>query len=80
MMNAHHITAEFEKALREYTGAPYAVAVDNCSNALFLALYYELNFVWAPGLQITIPKHTYPSVAAEIIHAGGREVFEDNEF
>lgn len=79
-MNPHKITAEFEKALCDYTGAPYAVAVDNCSNALFLALYYELHFRWAPGLQITIPTHTYPAVPCEIIHAGGKVEFVDNEF
>lgn len=82
-MNPHKITAEFEKALCDYTGAPYAVAVDNCSNALFLALYYELNVKHGP-LQsghrpiITIPRHTYPSVPCEIIHAGGKVEFIDN--
>jgi hypothetical protein len=37
----HRITAAFESELCRYTGAPYAVAVDNQSNALFLALKYE---------------------------------------
>lgn len=69
MKNVHEITAEFEKRVAEYTGSPYAVAVDNCSNALFLAL------VWSrgedkPPYKITIPSHTYPSVPCEIIHAG----------
>lgn len=82
-MNPHKITAEFEKALCEYTGAPYAVAVDNCSNALFLALYYELKVrdqaysrtITGSNPTITIPKHTYPAVANEIIHAGGKVGF-----
>ena len=34
----HKITADFEEALCKYTGAPYAVALDNASNALFLSL------------------------------------------
>jgi dTDP-4-amino-4,6-dideoxygalactose transaminase len=85
MMNAHKITAEFEKSLCEYTGAPYAVAVDNCSNALFLALYYELHVVKDYAFEysknahvprIKIPKHTYPSVACEIVHAGAKVVFD----
>lgn len=87
MMNPHKITAEFEKALSDYTSAPYAVAVDNCSNALFLALYYELNIKL--GCQyptsnvddkpvVAIPKHTYMSVPNEIIHAGGIVKFKDN--
>lgn len=82
MMNPHKITAEFEKALCDYTGAPYAVAVDNCSNALFLALYYELHITGKPEYPLSpviqIPKHTYPSVACEIIHAGGKVEFVDN--
>ena len=84
MMNPHKITAEFEKALCEYTGAPYAVAVDNCSNALFLALWYELHVTGKPEYPlspvITIPRHTYPAVPAEIIHAGGKVEFEDGRF
>jgi dTDP-4-amino-4,6-dideoxygalactose transaminase len=90
MMNPHTITAEFEKALCEYTGSAYCVCVDNCSNALFLALYYELQVQdyhkhdTTEGLvckpEIIIPKHTYPSVACEIIHAGGIVGFMDNDF
>lgn len=64
---AHKITAEFERLLAEYTGAPHAVAVDNASNALFLALMYEN----VRGKEISIPCRTYPSVPCEIIHAGG---------
>ena len=41
MKNVYDITNEFEKRLGDYTGAPYVVTVDNQSNALFLALYYE---------------------------------------
>ena len=40
----YRITETFEQMLCDYTGSPYAVAVDNQSNALFLALYYE-NYV-----------------------------------
>ena len=39
----YKITEDFEKALSDYTGAPYVVTLDNASNALFLALYYEHN-------------------------------------
>ena len=65
------ITDDFEKKLGEYTGAPYVVALDNMSNALFLALYYEKNISKTiSGDTITIPNRTYPSVPCEIIHAG----------
>lgn len=67
----HKITEEFEKSLAEYTGAPYAIALDNLSNALFLSLYYEKNIKKNLVSEfITIPERTYPSVPCEIIHAG----------
>jgi dTDP-4-amino-4,6-dideoxygalactose transaminase len=82
MMNPHKITAEFEKALCEYTGAPYAVAVDNCSNALFLALYYHLHVrhqqnPHANKPVVYIPRHTYPAVPNEVMHAGAKVEFGD---
>lgn len=44
--NPHQVTKDFEAALCEYTGAPYAVAVNSCTMALTLALAWELN--WHP--------------------------------
>jgi dTDP-4-amino-4,6-dideoxygalactose transaminase len=73
-MNPHDITKAFEEKVADYTGAPYCVAVDNASNALFLCLKY-LNI---EGMTISIPKHTYPSVPCEIIHAGGKVEFYDS--
>jgi dTDP-4-amino-4,6-dideoxygalactose transaminase len=71
MKNIYDITAEFESKLAEYTGAKYAVTLDNMSNALFLALYYEKNVAKSITTDnITIPNRTYPSVPCEIIHAG----------
>jgi dTDP-4-amino-4,6-dideoxygalactose transaminase len=67
----YKITERFEQLLAEYTGAPFAVAVDSGSNAIFLSLMYE----GIRGKVITIPSHTYPSVPCEIIHAGGRVHF-----
>lgn len=58
----------FEEALCDYTGAPYAVAVDNESNALALCLWREN----VKGMTITIPNRTYMSVPAEIILAGAK--------
>jgi dTDP-4-amino-4,6-dideoxygalactose transaminase len=67
----YKITEIFEAELCRYTGAPYAVAVDNQSNAIFLALKYE----GIEGREILIPARTYPSVPCEIIHAGGTVKF-----
>jgi dTDP-4-amino-4,6-dideoxygalactose transaminase len=68
----YKITEDFEKALADYTGAPYVVTLDNQSNALFLALMYEN----VKGQEITIPARTYPSVPCEIIHAGAKVNFK----
>jgi len=68
----YDITDKFEDELCRYTNAKYCIAVDNSSNALFLSLMYEN----IKGQEITIPNRTYPSVPCEIIHAGGKVVFE----
>lgn len=71
----YKITEDFEKAIGDYTGAPYVVSVDNQSNALFLCLYYEKNVKKITANEITIPSRTYPSVPCEIIHAGFKVKF-----
>jgi dTDP-4-amino-4,6-dideoxygalactose transaminase len=72
----YKITDEFEEKLANYTGARYAVALDNMSNALFLTLYYEHNVMNRTNHTIKIPSRTYPSVPCEIIHAGLKVSFE----
>jgi dTDP-4-amino-4,6-dideoxygalactose transaminase len=80
MKNVYDITNEFERRLAEYTGAPYVVTVDNQSNALFLALYYEHYINKSIKTDsITIPNRTYPSVPCEIIHAGLKVKFRQVE-
>ena len=90
-MNPHAITREFEKALCEYTGAPYAVAVTSCTMALLLTVAWHLS----PGprrgwsqcrineqgrFEVEIPKRTYVGVPYAIIEAGGRPTFRDEEW
>jgi dTDP-4-amino-4,6-dideoxygalactose transaminase len=72
----YKITEDFEKALSDYTNSPYVVTLDNMSNALFLALYYENHIKKSTLDTITIPNRTYPSVPCEIIHAGLKVNFE----
>ena len=73
----YKITEDFENALGDYTGAPYVVTVDNMSNALFLALYYEHHVKNSiTNSSVKIPCRTYPSVPCEIIHAGLKVEFE----
>ena len=71
----YKVTDEFEERLADYTGAKYAVALDNASNAIFLALMYED----VKNKEISIPCRTYPSVPCEIIHAGAKVKFEEME-
>lgn len=73
-MNPFDAVRNFEKALAEYSGSKYAVAVDSCTSALLLACAY------LKVEEVTIPKRTYPSVPCSIIHAGGKVRFEDVEW
>jgi len=70
-IGVHKITEDFELLVSKYTNASYCVAIDNCSNALFLALSYEN----IKDKKISIPSRTYPSVPCEIIHADGKVEF-----
>jgi dTDP-4-amino-4,6-dideoxygalactose transaminase len=72
----YKVTEEFEEKLADYTGARFAVTLDNMSNGLFLSLYYEHNVMNRTEKIITIPSRTYPSVPCEIIHAGLKVEFE----
>ena len=72
--NPYKIVQMFEEEVAQYTGAPFAVAVDSCTNALFLSCKY-LNVK-----EVTIPKKTYLSVPLSIIHSGGKVVFEDKDW
>jgi dTDP-4-amino-4,6-dideoxygalactose transaminase len=79
----YKVTEEFEEKLASYTGAKYAITVDNMSNGLFLALYYENHI--SKNIKtdtISIPNRTYPSVPCEIIHAGLKVKWEilESEF
>lgn len=70
-VNAYRVTRDFEAALCEYTGAPFAVAVNSCTAALQLALEYLQPW------RVTIPCRTYVSVPCAIRHAGMEVAFED---
>jgi len=71
-MNPHLVTEQFETALATYTGAKFAISVDNCSNALFLCLKY----LYSEQIEISIPSHTYMSVPCSIINAGHKVKFK----
>jgi dTDP-4-amino-4,6-dideoxygalactose transaminase len=69
-MNAFDVVKSFENSVAKYTGCPHAVAVDSCSNALFLCCkYLEVK-------EVIIPANTYVSVPCSIIHSGGSVKFK----
>ena len=68
--NPYAIVNMFEEEVAHYSGAKYAVAVDSCTNAIFLCCKY-LNVK-----QVTIPSQTYLSVPMSIEHAGGKVFFD----
>ena len=85
MSNPYQVVRDFESALCEYTGAPFAVTTNSCTAALLLAVAWHLRA--APGLpgdpawrEVNIPRRTYISVPMSIIHAGGRPTFRDEEW
>jgi len=69
--NPYKIVQMFEEEVAHYTGSPFAVAVDSCTNALFLCCKY-MNVS-----EVTIPAKTYLSVPMSVLHSGGSVVFED---
>lgn len=76
MSSPFDVVRQFEQAVATYAGSTYAVSTDSCTHALFLALLY----CNVQGQTVTIPKHTYPSVPAYIIHAGGKVAWTDEEW
>lgn len=72
--HAWAVVRDFEMVIASYTGAPYAVAVDSCTNALLIAFAYH-----KIGL-VQLPKHTYVGVAYSVINAGGRIEFVDSRW
>ncbi len=66
--------AAFEKALCEYTGAPYAVAVKRCCIALKGCCEYL-------GVkEVTIPKRTYEFVPQTLVRSGVVVCFDDGDW
>lgn len=76
------VTEQFEQAICDYTGAPFAIALDCCSHAIFLALMWEKQeneLLW-DYTGIAIPHKTFPSVPCEIIHAGFQPFFTNEKW
>ena len=66
----------FERLISNFCGSKYAVALDSCTNALFLSLKYKnIN-----STDIEIPSKTYLSVPQTILCSGNKPTFKDFEW
>lgn len=76
-MNPFKVVKDFESALCEYTGAPYAVTTTSCTTALFLCLKWHLK---DKSITIGLPKRTYIGVAMSVKNAGAKILFRDEQW
>jgi len=65
---------EFEKAVADYVGAKYAVAVSSGTAALHAAMY---SLSIKPGDEVIVPPMTFAATANCIVFQGGTPVFAD---
>ena len=70
MSNPWYQVREFEKQLCKFTGSPFCVTVDSCTNSIFLSLIYSKYNKLINGKQIIIPDQTYISVPMQVKNAG----------
>ncbi len=77
---AYECVDRFEQALCDYTGAPYAVATDCCTNALFLSLLWWTKQSKADEWVIAVPKRTYVGVAHAVWNSGNKIMWTDEEW
>lgn len=92
---AYRVVDDFESELAHYTGAPHAVAVDSCTNALLLALTRERSRVRPAQIMDTIPqrpaepifydtvkmpRRTYVGVLQSALNAGWLISWSDEEW
>jgi dTDP-4-amino-4,6-dideoxygalactose transaminase len=70
MNNTWYNVKLFEKIIANYTGSKYCVAVDSCTNAIFLSLMYNTYINKNISEKIIIPERTYISIPMQIKNAG----------
>ena len=73
--NPTEVVDIFEKKVADFCESKFAVAVDCCSNAIFLILKYIND-----QQKIKIPYFTYASVPMQILHAGYEFEFVDKKW
>lgn len=71
---------DFEAALCEFTGAPYCVTVDSCTNALFLCFAWWRRQPQQRHARIGMPRRTYVGVCQAAQNAGVQWAWESMEW
>jgi len=74
--NPYKIVQMFEEEVAHYTGAPHAISLDSCTNAIFLAC----KWVGVVDKEVEFPTRTYLSPPQSARQAGGRVRFEPREW
>jgi len=76
--NPFDTVQKFERVIADYANAPYSIATDCCSHAIFLsAIYYKKMY---GTCTVAMPKNTYVSAPMQMIHAGFDIEFVDKEW
>lgn len=75
-MDPFESVRNFEKTIAEFAGAKFGVATESLTMGLLLSLMYRN----VKGKEVEIPKRTYISVAASVIHAGGKIKWRDENW
>lgn len=71
-----HVAA-LEQEFADHTGVRYAVAVDSCTDALFLVLRAVFDARPAACREVILPTFTFVATAGAVVNAGGIPIFAD---
>lgn len=71
-----HVQA-FEEAFAADTGTAHAIAVDSCTDALYLTLRAVLDARPPEAREVILPPFTFVATAGAVVNAGGTPVFAD---
>ncbi len=66
---------DFEKALAEFTGAPFVITTDSCTHAIELGLRYKM-----PKMYATIPEETHFSIPMTLRNLGIEFMFTEDKW
>lgn len=84
LVDPFKVVRDFEEAVCLYTGAPYGVAVNSCTNAIFLVAKFLWEMAEVDGQKtirenntLYMPKFSYVGVPQSLKHAGWHIEFEN---